>query len=217
MTDIIKELSRPFPAKDVKQRENKGKMLDYLPVNVVEERLNEVLGAGWSWEITHQVIDLPSMTCVITGSLTYHDEAGRVQNKAGIGADEGLKAKKALDDVVKTAEAEALKKAAVKLGVGLFLWREEERQAIADERRGKKREPSPQPDDWKEASRRIFAVVKEVSPGIGLTQDQAFDAVKAMLGVSSSTDATAKQLASAAAVIKSNPKVLLEHVDTLTV
>lgn len=137
-TEVIKEtinelqekLNGRFPVSDVKQREGGfGKMLDYVGIDKVINRLNDVFPLSYSWEITNtQVID---KHIVVTGRLTVKVSDCCEVVRDGIGAD---KIGKDVDKSCKTAFAEALKKASHTLGVALYLWDEDERLELERER-----------------------------------------------------------------------------------
>ena len=128
-TKIQEALAKNFPVSEVKQREGGfGKKLDYIPIDGVLNRLNDVLPMGYSWSIDSVVQIADSV--VVTGTLTINvgDECIK---RSGIGSDV---IGKDLDKTVKTAYAEAIKKACNTLGVGLYLWDADERAEIARER-----------------------------------------------------------------------------------
>lgn len=128
----LEVLSAEFPVEKVKQRKmskSSSKMLDYISIDDTINRFNEVLGVDWSvealgppmWEYrdgNHQVI--VNIRLDAMGKTAY-----------GVGAGENSD----LDNASKTALAEAIKKAGHQFGVGLYLWDENKREAIAKSRR----------------------------------------------------------------------------------
>lgn len=132
MASVIDEklaaLSARFDVNQVKQRTQGGRKLDYISIDATINRLNEVLGAAWSVHENHVRIDpLDGGKYLATVSLTLE----ALNKKAlGVGADVAPDADKAL----KTALAEALKKAGHQFGVGLYLWDEGEREVVARDR-----------------------------------------------------------------------------------
>ena len=125
---------------------------DYVSIDGYINRLNDVLGGLWSWSINdYQIADAPptksgkpQYTAVVQGTLTI------ILNDIGvvsIGTDEDsfLTTQRAQvsrdgigssinfdpDTSVKTAQAEALKKACHQFGIALYLWQEAERDFIA--------------------------------------------------------------------------------------
>lgn len=132
--ELQKKLSMQFPAEDVKTREgSKGMKLDYIPINKVYERLNEIFPLGYDWFVKSvQFENKGKDYCfvVIVGSLTIRTDNGTI-TREGIGSDKvGFDPDKAY----KTAFAEALKKASHSLGIALYLWDEDERINLQKER-----------------------------------------------------------------------------------
>lgn len=141
MSELQNKLSEKFDSKDVLQRsafQGSDKKLDYIPINRVIERLNENFpinpnGPNWDWTINDLRI-LPEGVIVI-GTLTINmrDEKGNYNRitRQGVGADV---IGKDIDKACKTAMAEALKKVGHTLGIGLYLWDEDERKQLAKDR-----------------------------------------------------------------------------------
>lgn len=124
-TDLLPQLSRRFPARDVKHRTQGGKKLHYIDIPQTINRFNTVLGpGGWSIERGNTEVRESGdgkylATCevyiVVPGALKY-----------GVGAMENRDP----DMAAKTALAEAIKKAGHQLGIGLQLWDERERDLV---------------------------------------------------------------------------------------
>jgi len=148
-----KELTEKFHPSLVKKNQS-GQA--YVSIDDYINRLNEVLGHAWAWQINDWKLypdaagDTKSgkkqYVAVVQGSLTIFlsdigvisigaeddDDAFLTTQKAvvvrdGIGGDIGFDPDKAL----KTAQAEALKKACHQYGIALYLWKEAERDFIA--------------------------------------------------------------------------------------
>jgi len=125
---------------------------DYVSIDGYINRLNDVLGGMWSWSINDwKIADAaltksgkPQYTAVVQGTLTIilsdigvvsigTDEDSflttqRAQvSRDGIGANTNFDP----DTAVKSAQAEALKKACHQFGIALYLWSEAERDFIA--------------------------------------------------------------------------------------
>lgn len=136
MPNVLEELNKPFSASEVKQRDGGfGKKLDYVGWDSVVRRLNDVVGAGWSISIKDSSATLlpgqerngkPMFLAQVRGSLTILIDGDYV-TREGVGADVDTDPDKAL----KTAQAEALKKAGNQFGIALELWTEEGREAVA--------------------------------------------------------------------------------------
>src|SRR3954469_20932912 len=114
--ELLSKLSERFPIDDVKQRRQGGRMLDYISIDATIRRLNDVLGTDWSFDIVTSRVDiLPTggYLAFVEGTISALDKRA-----AGVGADVAPDADKA----IKTALAEALKKAGHQFGIGLYLW-----------------------------------------------------------------------------------------------
>ena len=147
-----KELTTKFHPSLVKKNQS-GQA--YVSIDDYINRLNEALGHAWAWQINDWKLypDAAGDTktgkkqyvAVVQGSLSIFlndigvisvgdeddDGAFLTTQKAvvvrdGIGADIGYDPDKAL----KTAQAEALKKACHQFGIALYLWKEAERDFI---------------------------------------------------------------------------------------
>lgn len=124
---------------------------DYVAIDGYINRLNDVLGAMWSWQINDwKIMDAaptksgkPQYTAVVQGtlmvfltdvgviSLGEDDDSFLTTQKAqvardGIGANTNFDP----DTAVKSAQAEALKKACHQFGIALYLWSEAERDFV---------------------------------------------------------------------------------------
>lgn len=103
--------------------------LDYIDIATTIERFNNVLGVDWSTDLRgcdlHEV-DSGGYTGVVTIQLTALGKSA-----VGVGADTG----KDPDKVLKTALAEAIKKAGHQFGIALYLWDEGKRDEIAEYRK----------------------------------------------------------------------------------
>lgn len=131
MADVITEklaaLGARFDVKEVKQRTQGGRKLDYISIDATINRLNEVLGASWS--LTENSVTLLPLEGKYLAFVSVSLSA-LGKEALGVGADVAPDADKAL----KTALAEALKKAGHQFGVGLYLWDEGEREVVARDR-----------------------------------------------------------------------------------
>ena len=125
---ITTHLGKHFPTNEHKTKSQGGKRLTYVPNNRYIERLNEHLDCCWSWEIVSLDLDHVRRYAMCHGRLTVQDAQGRTWVKDGIGVGEDLtnNQKEELDKIAKTANSEALKNAAKLLGLGLYLYDDEE-------------------------------------------------------------------------------------------
>jgi len=150
---IPEDLVRKFHPSLVKKNQS-GQ--DYVAINDYINRLNEVLGHGWTWSINNwKIMDAaltksgkPQYTAIVQGtlgvflsdvgviSLGEDDDSFLTTQKAivyrdGIGANTNFDP----DTAVKSAQAEALKKACHQFGIALYLWDSAERDFVELQRR----------------------------------------------------------------------------------
>lgn len=117
LTELIEQLARPFPVKAVKWKPqsvkgNRAMALAYIDARTVTARLDEVFPLAWQDE--YSVLDKGSVVCRLSVRidgqwLTRCDVGGESEQP-----DEG--------DRTKAAFSDALKRAAVKFGVGRYLY-----------------------------------------------------------------------------------------------
>jgi hypothetical protein len=149
--EIMEKLSRRFPICEVKSRSaGFGQQLEYISQDQVISRLNEVLGAKWSvhYDANIETISIeitkkgggnktrvqePHPHAIIKAQLTIQVD-NNIITKEGYGAENLEKSGMDVDTAIKSAQSSALKKAAVQLGIGLYLYDEEERNYIKRER-----------------------------------------------------------------------------------
>jgi hypothetical protein len=125
---LLTQLAAEFTGKDVKTRKSfGGPELTYIGIDATIRRLNEVLGAAWSFDLDNVSVTesgqittksgktSPAFLAVVSGHITALDKRA-----GGVGADRDTDPDKA----VKTALAEALKKAGHQFGIALYLWTE---------------------------------------------------------------------------------------------
>lgn len=124
----IRALSARFPVEDVKQRVQAGRKLDYISIDATIRRFNDVLGGDWSTH--HHVVDVRDIGDGKYLAIVVLSIEALGKSAVGTGADIANDPDKA----IKTALAEALKKAGHQYGVGLYLWDEGERAIVARDR-----------------------------------------------------------------------------------
>ncbi len=142
MSDVLNELSEPFPAEVERTMTKGGTQLTYIPVSEVITRLNNVLGVeNWSYQVRSCQRD-PDLRDWIIAHVTLTVSIDDYDiTKDGFGGQEikYMKSGKAVDlgNEYKGAVSDALKKAAQAIGVGIYLARSEDslqlEQAIAEE------------------------------------------------------------------------------------
>lgn len=145
---MLASLRQPFTVEQVKKNADG---LDYVSIDGYISRLLDVLGTGYDFRITRsELVLLPEdmktrsgkrqYLANVTGELSLHGKHPATNGmggtfvpptvRAGVGADVSFDPDKAL----KTAQAEALKKAAHQFGIALELWDEEHRTKLEKQR-----------------------------------------------------------------------------------
>ena len=143
MTNLLAQLSEPFPPEVERQLKKGGATLTYIPVSEVISRLNKVIGVDkWTSEIVRcerDSLDPDFIVAHVRLIITFEGEDGLQQMvaKDGFGGQKIKRTKNGdildLGDEFKGAVSDALKKAAQQLGVGLYLARTDESLAIEEE------------------------------------------------------------------------------------
>ena len=113
----LSELARQFPATLVKQKPGKFAAA-YVEHSVISQRLLEVVGPH-SFEVKQMITNpdgvvtgcLATLTCTVDGVEVRITEVGDVEHPGNNNAASG-----------KSAASDALKRCAMRLGVGLHLW-----------------------------------------------------------------------------------------------
>lgn len=125
-------LVQQTPAKYVKTRQGRGgRQFSYTTVSYVQDRLNQIFGWGWSFQVKDHG-QSPQGSLWVLGSLTILDPKTRqiVVTKEQFGSSEyktGSNGKEVdYADDLKSATSDALKKCASLLGIALDLYATEE-------------------------------------------------------------------------------------------
>jgi hypothetical protein len=113
--DLFAALAAPFEPDEVKHRSHGGRQLDYVTARTVMNRLDDVLGPENWWD------DFVPLEHSVICRLTIRLSDGMVLTKADAGGYAGM-ADPGDDD--KSGFADAFKRAAVKFGVGRYLYRD---------------------------------------------------------------------------------------------
>lgn len=123
-SELLTELSKPFPREVERQLDKGGTTLTYIPVSEVIARLNDVFGPlGWSYtqiSCNRDVLDpdfLVAHVRMTVGDITRDGVGGQTIKRKRDGGIVDL------GDEYKGAVSDALKKAAQSFGVGLYLAR----------------------------------------------------------------------------------------------
>ena len=116
--EIYKKLSAPFPMESMRTFQSSGYSSTTIQAQYIRERLNEVLGVqGWS-TISEVIHSSEGGNVVIKMKLTLiFDGYGRITRCAFGGASPKNK-NQSYGDIFKSAETDALSKAASNFGVG---------------------------------------------------------------------------------------------------
>jgi hypothetical protein len=131
-------LSAHFPTEKHKQRSQAGQELTYLPAEAVISRLNEVLGfTNWSFRVVRE--GYTGEEAWVLGRIEAHVDGGElVREQYGTMATK--RGQYDSTDVMKGAATDALKKCASLIGVGLYLFDDEERGQVVAEIREQRRQ-----------------------------------------------------------------------------
>jgi hypothetical protein len=116
ITAIVADLSKPIPERHLRQRKQGGKDITYVEWHTVIRYLDHY-APGWSCEVKDVI---PTGTrCVVTVRISIQCLEGAVWREATGTEDEELRG---YGDPSSNAEAMALKRAAAKFGLGLYLY-----------------------------------------------------------------------------------------------
>jgi hypothetical protein len=152
---VLAKLRAPFPAEQVRKNQDG---MHYVSIDGYINRLLDVLGPDYNFVVTASNVELlengPKTSsgkfqylARVTGELSIGYTV-----RSGVGADVSFDADKA----IKTAQAEALKKACHQYGIALELWDEETRKAIdRAQKLGKATPAQLKQEVWKVAKSQI--------------------------------------------------------------
>lgn len=114
--DIIADLSKPLPKRHLKTRKQGGAELTYIEWHTAVKYLDH-FAPGWSYHVHH--LQLVGKLVTVVASISIPCAEGVVTREA-TGCEEAEA--KGYGDAVSNAEAMALKRAASKFGLGLYLY-----------------------------------------------------------------------------------------------
>ena len=128
------ELTQRFHPSLVKKNQSNQ---DYVAIDGYINRLNNVLGTTWDWAVNSWEFrdgpptakGKPQYIAIVNGTLSVTQD-DIVTKRDGSGAGFNFDP----DTAVKTAQAEALKKACHQFGIALYLWNEDERNFVQKQR-----------------------------------------------------------------------------------
>ena len=118
----LMQLARVFPQKLVSQLKKKTHTEDYINHSVITQRLLQVCGP-FDWDV-EVIFNGEGKPVAAKGTLIV-DVDGKKVKVSGIGTDQN-NAGKADGDIIKEMESDALKRAAMRVGVGLHLWAQDQ-------------------------------------------------------------------------------------------
>lgn len=143
MRDLSRALTEPFPAEAVHAKPltvkgNRALAAFYLDARAIMHRLDSVFGVG-GWKDSYQLVNGGSVVCTLSVKVN-----GEWVEKMDVGSpseqpDDG--------DKLKAAFSDALKRAAVKLGIGRYLYRLD-RQWYDYDPQGRRFVKPPQLPSW---------------------------------------------------------------------
>lgn len=116
---LFRELAQPFDAREVKWKPqsvkgNRCLAIAYIDARIVQDRLDDVVGPE-NWEESYNVLPDGSVTCRLTVIIgerrVFKEDVGAMSEQPDAG------------DRLKSAFSDALKRAAVKYGIGRYLYR----------------------------------------------------------------------------------------------
>lgn len=149
LKDFLDQLKARFDDKILEKRDGPKRRLDdgtwvkktffYIPVDNLQERLDEVFGLNWAWEVSHQsVIEVEKekkqyengretgkelvkeKQVIVVGKLTLFLPDGRSVSRDGCGGCDSTHGMSA-GDAFKIADSNAFRKACHRFGMGRYL------------------------------------------------------------------------------------------------
>jgi hypothetical protein len=150
--EILAELKKPFPEEILEKKDGPKKQINgvwvrlkffYIPAEHLHERLDEVFGLKWSWELKEtKIVDVTKekkekqyangervgttskiveeKQVITFGRLYAHLPSGRVVTRDACGGCD-ITYGTTVGDAFKIADSNAFRKACIKLGIGRYL------------------------------------------------------------------------------------------------
>lgn len=116
ITEIIADLSKPIPARLLRTKTVGGQKIRFLPWHTAIKFL-DLYAPGWSYEIRHvtgiggKVIVVARISIPCAEGIVYREATGQEDQEVSSWGDSSS-----------NAEAQALKRATAKFGLGLYLY-----------------------------------------------------------------------------------------------
>jgi hypothetical protein len=120
INDIITDLSKPIKARHLKQKLRGGQMLDFIPWYHAVKYL-DLHAPGWSYEVRSTIWNNEGRL-VLTVRLSIPCLEGAVHREATGTEEEPEAGERMYGDPSSNAESMALRRAAAKFGLGLYLY-----------------------------------------------------------------------------------------------
>lgn len=125
ISDIIGDLSKPIKARHLKKKMRGGQVLDFIPWYHAVKYL-DLHAPGWSYEVRNTVWNSEGRL-VLTVRLTLPCLEGLVYREATGTEEEPEEGERMYGDPSSNAESMALRRAAAKFGLGLYLYNKDKR------------------------------------------------------------------------------------------
>ncbi len=116
LADIISDLSKPIPDRLIRTKTVSGQKIKFLSWHTAV-RFLDLYAPGWSYEVRH--LSGIGGKLVVVSRISIPCAEGIVYREATGQEDEGVSS---WGDSSSNAEAQALKRAAAKFGLGLYLY-----------------------------------------------------------------------------------------------
>jgi hypothetical protein len=125
INEIIADLSKPIKARHLKQKSRGGQVLDFIPWYHAVKYL-DLHAPGWSYEVRNTVWNTEGRL-VLTVRLSIPCLEGLVHREATGTEEEPEEGERMYGDPSSNAESMALRRAAAKFGLGLYLYNKDKR------------------------------------------------------------------------------------------
>lgn len=123
INDIIADLSKPIKARHLRQKMRGGLLMDFIPWYHAIKYL-DLYAPGWSYEVRNALWNSEGRL-VLTVRLSFPCLEGIVYREATGTEEEPEEGERMYGDPSSNAESMALRRAAAKFGLGLYLYNKE--------------------------------------------------------------------------------------------
>ena len=132
INDIIADLSKPIKARHLRQKVRAGQRLDFIPWYHAIKYL-DLYAPGWSYEVRQALWNSEGRLVLIV-RLTLPCLEGSVYREATGTEEEPEEGERMYGDPSSNAESMALRRAAAKFGLGLYLYNKDNKGRGGEER-----------------------------------------------------------------------------------